>query len=147
MLRPGGRLVAATNSLDHLGELWRLVGRDRWSEPERFFAETGEAALRPHFARIERRDVEGRVVFEDTAAARHYVESSVAHKHLADRVPELDEPLVVRIAQQRLRGGQGMTIRAGRADRAQARRRGAVAPTSCATCCSATPAARCPTTR
>jgi SAM-dependent methyltransferase len=96
VLRPEGRLVAATNSLDHLGELWRLVGRDRWTEPARFFAETGEASLRPHFARIERRDVEGRVVFRDTAAARHYVESSVAHEHLADRVPELDEPLIVR---------------------------------------------------
>ena len=95
VLRPGGRLVAATNSLDHLGELWSLVGRDRWTEPERFFAETGEAALRPHFARVERRDIEGRVVFRDTAAARHYVESSVAHKHLADQVPELDEPLIV----------------------------------------------------
>jgi hypothetical protein len=32
----------------------------------------------------------------DTAAARGYVESSVAHKHLSDRVPELHEPLVVR---------------------------------------------------
>jgi SAM-dependent methyltransferase len=96
VLRPGGRLVAATNSLDHLGELWRLVGRDRSAEPVRFFAETAEAALRPHFARIERRDHEGHVVFKDREAARHYVASSVAHKHLADRVPPLEEPLVAR---------------------------------------------------
>jgi SAM-dependent methyltransferase len=96
VLRPGGRLVATTNSLEHLGELWRLVGRDRQAEPVRFFAETGEEALRRHFARIERRDVEGRVVFRDRDAARHYVASSVAHKHLVDRVPPLDEPLVAR---------------------------------------------------
>jgi SAM-dependent methyltransferase len=95
VLRSGGRFVATTNSLDHMGELWQLVGRDRWSEPERFFAENGEESLRPHFASIERRDVDGRVVM-DTAAARGYVESSVAHKHLADRVPELAEPLEVR---------------------------------------------------
>jgi SAM-dependent methyltransferase len=96
VLRPGGRLVAATNGLGHLEELWRLVGRDRRSEAIRFFAETGEAPLRRQFARIERRDVEGRVVFRDREAARHYVASSVAHKHLVDRVPPLDEPLVAR---------------------------------------------------
>jgi ubiquinone/menaquinone biosynthesis C-methylase UbiE len=95
VLRSGGRFVATTNSLDHMAELWRLAGRDRWSEPERFFAENGEESLRPYFARIERHDVEGRVAM-DTAAARGYVESSVAHKHLADRIPEFDEPLEVR---------------------------------------------------
>jgi SAM-dependent methyltransferase len=94
VLRPGGRLVAATNSLDHLGELWDLVGRDRRTEPVRFFAETGEEALGRHFAYVERRDNAGSVVFEDREAARSYVASSVAHKHLADRVPPLDGPLV-----------------------------------------------------
>src|SRR6185312_15819949 len=29
VLRPGGRLVASTNSLDNMRELWSLVGRDR----------------------------------------------------------------------------------------------------------------------
>ena len=96
VLRPAGRLVAATNSLDHLAELWRLVGRDRWMEPERFFAETGEKALQPHFARIERRDVQGTAVFRDRAAVQRYVGASVAHKHLVGRVPQLDEPLVAR---------------------------------------------------
>jgi SAM-dependent methyltransferase len=96
VLRPGGRLVAATNGLGHLEELWRLVGRDRRAEGIRFFAETGEAPLRRHFARIERRDVEGRVVFRDREAVQHYVASSVAHKHLVDRVPPIDEPIVAR---------------------------------------------------
>ena len=92
--RPGGRLVAATNSLDHLGELWSLVGRDRHWEPERFFSEDAEAALRECFASVERLDVTGSVTFADREAVRGYIGSSVAHKHLADLVPELSEPLV-----------------------------------------------------
>jgi SAM-dependent methyltransferase len=87
VLRPVGRLVAATSSHEHLVELWSLVGRDRGSEPERFFAETGEAPLRRHFAHVERRDVRGEVVFPNADAVRGYIRASVAHKHLADRVP------------------------------------------------------------
>jgi SAM-dependent methyltransferase len=94
VLRPGGRLVATTNSLDHLGELWSLVGRDRREEPVRFFAETAEEPLLRHFARVERYDNGGTVVFEDRAAVQRYVASSVAHKHLVDEVPALDGPLV-----------------------------------------------------
>jgi len=30
VLRPGGRLVAVTNRADHLGEMFKLVGVDRW---------------------------------------------------------------------------------------------------------------------
>jgi SAM-dependent methyltransferase len=93
VLRPGGRLVAATNSLRHLEELWSLVGRDRMAEPPRFFAETGEEALRRHFGLVERRDVAGDLVFRDAAAVRGYIASSVAHKHLVDRLPAFDGPL------------------------------------------------------
>jgi SAM-dependent methyltransferase len=92
--RPGGRLVAATNSLDHLGELWSLVGRDRHWEPERFFSEDAEAALRQCFTSVERLDVTGSVTFADREAVRGYIGSSVAHKHLAELAPELSEPLV-----------------------------------------------------
>jgi SAM-dependent methyltransferase len=94
VLRPGGRLVAATNGLDHLGELWDLVGRDRRNEPPRFFAEHGAEALLPYFERVERRDVVGTVTFEDADAVRGYIGSSVAHKHLASDVPDLSGPLV-----------------------------------------------------
>jgi ubiquinone/menaquinone biosynthesis C-methylase UbiE len=94
VLRSGGRLVAATNSLDHLGELWSLVGRDRRKEPIRFFSETGEEPLLRHFARVERYDNAGTVVFDDRAAVQQYVGSSVVHKHLADKVPPFDGPLV-----------------------------------------------------
>lgn len=93
VLRPGGRLIAVTNGLRHLGELWDLVGRDRAKEEPRFFAENGESYLRPHFSRVGRRDVLGRVVFEDREAVRRYIAASVAHKHLAASVPFLEGPL------------------------------------------------------
>jgi SAM-dependent methyltransferase len=98
VLRAGGRFVAATSSHVHLVELWSLVGRDRASEPHRFFAETGEVPLRRHFAHVERRDVHGEVVFRDANAARAYIRASVAHKHLAERVPSFDGPLIATCA-------------------------------------------------
>jgi SAM-dependent methyltransferase len=47
VLRREGRLIAATNSVQHLRELWALVGveRTRYS----FCAESADAALRRHF--------------------------------------------------------------------------------------------------
>ena len=94
VLRPGGRLVAATNGLRHLEELWSLVGRVKAEEPARFFAETGGEVLRRHFARVERRDVAGPVEFPDADAVRGYIASSVAHKHLAETVPDFAGPLI-----------------------------------------------------
>ncbi len=94
VLRPGGRLVAATNGLTHLGELWDLVGRDRSSEPVRFFTETAEPYLARHFASVERRELENPLTFPDDAAVRGYIASSVAHKHLVERVPSFDGPFV-----------------------------------------------------
>ena len=94
VLRPGGRLVAATNGLGHLAELWALVGRDRRAEPPRFFAETGERLLRRRFRTVDRRDVTGRIRFADREAARRYIAASIAHKHLADRLPHFEGPLV-----------------------------------------------------
>jgi SAM-dependent methyltransferase len=94
VLRAGGRLVAATNSERHLEELWGLVGRDKKAEARHFFAEDAAGLLQRHFARVSRRDLESPMAFLDTAAVRGYVSSSIAHKHLADAVPELHEPLV-----------------------------------------------------
>jgi SAM-dependent methyltransferase len=93
VLRPGGRLVAATNSDRHLEELWALVARDRSTEKRHFFSEDGENLLRRHFEHVERRDVASTIEF-DEAAVRGYIASSVAHKHLVDRVPSMAEPLV-----------------------------------------------------
>ena len=93
VLRPGGRLVAATNGLRHLEEIWSLVGRNRADEPVRFFAESGEAFLRRQFERVERRDISSTVTFADSAAVRDYISSLVAQRHRAALVPDFDEPL------------------------------------------------------
>jgi SAM-dependent methyltransferase len=94
VLRPGGRLVAATNSERHLEELWKLVGAPRTMSS--FSSETAEAALRPHFDRIDVDHVEGWVIFPDTAAVRDYVANSIICAHFAEHVPVLDAPLRAR---------------------------------------------------
>ena len=94
VLRPGGRLVASTNSIDNMSELWNLAGRTRRSEVTVFLAENAEEPLQRHFGSVERRDVTGEMTFT-RASARDYVANSIAHGHLADRLPEFDEPLVV----------------------------------------------------
>jgi SAM-dependent methyltransferase len=93
VLCAGGRLVAATNSIGHLEELWSLVGRDKTEEKRHFFSEHGGARLAPYFAWVESRDLTSPIEF-DADGARGYVGSSIAHKHLAERVPELTEPLI-----------------------------------------------------
>ncbi len=94
VLRPGGRLIAATNGVRHLEELWSLVGRVKTSEVRPFFSESGQKLLLRHFGRVERTDYESPVTFQDTSAVRGYIASSIAHKHLAERVPQLTRPLV-----------------------------------------------------
>lgn len=94
VLRPGGTLVATTNGKRHLAELWLLVGRDKSKEDRHFFSEDAEELLRRHFETVERTDVESPLEFPDAEAVRGYVASSIAHKHLAERVPELPGPLV-----------------------------------------------------
>ena len=95
VLRPGGRLVAATNANDHLEELLALGGIGRWDLP--FHADNGGEILGRHFAAVERRDAFGAVTFDDIETVRAYLGSS---KHLAsglDALPEsLDEPVVAR---------------------------------------------------
>jgi SAM-dependent methyltransferase len=86
VLRPGGRLVAVTNSEWNLRELWGLFG-DAAVRVHPFSAENGGDQLRRHFRRVERRDVVGTVTFPSSESARAYVAASVARAHLADRLP------------------------------------------------------------
>jgi SAM-dependent methyltransferase len=92
VLRPGGRLVAITNYATHLGEMFRLVGVDRWALP--FGAESGAEILSRHFSHVEARDAIGTVTFHDAEAIRAYLRSSDRLSVYADIVPELKEPLV-----------------------------------------------------
>jgi len=94
VLRPGGRLVAVTNRADHLGEMFKLVGVDRWELP--FGAENGAEVLSRHFAHVEVEDATGTVTFAEAEQIRSYMRSSDRLAVYADLVPELDEPLVAR---------------------------------------------------
>jgi SAM-dependent methyltransferase len=92
VLRPGGRLVAVTNSAYSQRELWSLVGY----EPNYSFgAENGESLLLRHFTLVERRDVRGTVTFPDREAVHRYVSHSLIAAHLAEDLPYFDGPLVV----------------------------------------------------
>jgi SAM-dependent methyltransferase len=94
VLQPGGRLVAATNASDHLREMLDLAGVDEWEFS--FRAENGAELLGRHFASVEKRDASGTVRLHHADQIRAYLGSSIRLKAWADRVPELDEPLVVR---------------------------------------------------
>lgn len=94
VLRPGGRLVAATNQADHLAEMYDLVGAERAPLP--FGAENGAERLSVHFARVERRDANGTVTFATAEAIRQYLRSAGRLAPYAGRVPELSQPLVAR---------------------------------------------------
>jgi SAM-dependent methyltransferase len=91
VLRPGGSLIATTNSEQHLSEMWKLVGLDGYPLP--FNAENGSAILRRHFANVEQQDVSGSVNFPDREAIRNYVASSIKGRHLVDQVPDPAGPL------------------------------------------------------
>jgi SAM-dependent methyltransferase len=95
VLRPGGRLVTATLGTANMQELWDLLGGEVTAGLS-FDCNNGEAALSPHFTRIERRDANGTVVFPDRAAMREFVAATTTRSHLADRIPELAEPFHTR---------------------------------------------------
>jgi SAM-dependent methyltransferase len=92
VLRPGGRLVAVTNGFDHLKELYELVGRPRLRSS--FLAEDADRILPRFFARVDRRDAHGWVVFPDAETAQSYVGSLVLLE--GARVPPVEGPIRVR---------------------------------------------------
>jgi SAM-dependent methyltransferase len=97
VLRPGGLLVAATNSRYHLLELRELVG----SGPStlKFARENGEDLLGPHFARVRREDIDGRLEFADRTAVEEYVRASISMSPFAANVPPtVEEPFCARRA-------------------------------------------------
>lgn len=91
VLRPGGSLIATTNSERHLAEMWTLVGLDGYPLP--FNAENGVAILGRHFAHVEQQDISGTVNFPDSDAIRRYIASSIKGSHLVDQIPESAGPL------------------------------------------------------
>jgi SAM-dependent methyltransferase len=94
VLRAGGRLVAVTNYRDHLIELFDVAGAERFELS--FDGENGAEWLSRHFARVERRDAEGTVTLRDAEQIRTYLRSHERLAPYAERVPELEAPLVAR---------------------------------------------------
>jgi SAM-dependent methyltransferase len=82
VLRPGGRLVAATNSTEHLAELRAIAGTAAWKRV--FTRENGAETLGRSFEDVERRDADGWVTIEDDETVRGFVASLDA-----DEAPEL----------------------------------------------------------
>jgi SAM-dependent methyltransferase len=82
-------LVASTNGYDQLKEMWDLVGRDLAGRRDVFMRERGEELLRPHYAEVRMIDLPATVEMS-ADDMRHYIANSVAHRHLADRVPDFE---------------------------------------------------------
>ena len=95
VLRPGGRLVAVTNRVEHLRELHELLGGE--FATRNFSDETGAEILLRHFARVEEREAGGWLNFPDRAAVAAYVDAS--RSLWARELPaDFDGPLRVRRA-------------------------------------------------
>jgi len=89
LARVAPRLVAATNGYDQLREMWDLVGRDLSKRKGLFMRETGEEILRAHYDAVRMIDLPATVEMS-ADDMRTYIENSVAHRHLADRVPDFE---------------------------------------------------------
>ena len=97
VLRPGGRLVAVTNSAFHLEELRRLVGSG--PSPSTFTSENGAELLGRDFARVAREDIDGRLEFPTRGDVEEYLRASISMSPFAANLPTVvDEPLLARRA-------------------------------------------------
>jgi SAM-dependent methyltransferase len=93
VLQKTGRLVASTYREDNLSELWQLVEPDiEPRDPLSFSHANGEAVLGRSFGRVERRDVEAKLVFPDSDSIRTFVAATIDRAHLAPKVPEISAP-------------------------------------------------------
>jgi ubiquinone/menaquinone biosynthesis C-methylase UbiE len=89
VLRRGGRLVAVTNSVEHMRELRELAGAAAW---ERVFTrENGAELIARHFASVERRDADGWVTIDDDSVVRAFMGSLDADEPVA--LPAYELPL------------------------------------------------------
>lgn len=97
VLKPGGRIVAATMGERNMGELWDLLGTNA-TRGLSFGYDNGKEILGRHFANVELREANGTVVFPDSASMREFVAATITRAHLAERVPELTDPFRTRCA-------------------------------------------------
>lgn len=93
VVRPGGRLVAVTNSVDHLREIRELIGVPRTFYP--FSGENGEEQLRARFSSVERREAGGEIRFPDRESVIAYIQATRGLWSVEGDVPAFDVPFVV----------------------------------------------------
>jgi SAM-dependent methyltransferase len=90
LARVAPALVATTNGRGHMIEMWELVGRDRWTETaDIFMVENAAEHLSAHYGTVRAIDLPASIGMT-ADAMRRYVGNSVAHRHLADRVPDFE---------------------------------------------------------
>jgi SAM-dependent methyltransferase len=95
VLRPGGRLVAATNSATHLQELRDLVGSG--PSPSNFTSENGAALLGRRFAHVRSTHIDGRLSFATRADVEEYVRASISMSPFVENLPaRVEEPFTAR---------------------------------------------------
>jgi SAM-dependent methyltransferase len=95
VLRPGGRFATATLADENMSDLWDFLGSPR----ERnlgFSSANGAEQLERHFDRVEAREADSTVVFRTPADMRDFVAATMTRAHLAEAVPEFDEPVQIR---------------------------------------------------
>jgi hypothetical protein len=88
-------LVGAYNLPGHLEELWISIGSRLPADT--FNGETGLAPLTRHFDRVERRDTEGQVLWEDQKALQTYLD---AYSEMLGQVKAPDGPYPFRATRQ-----------------------------------------------
>ena len=91
LARVAPRLVAVTVGMDHLSELYDLLGYRRL--PMVFSTQNAQEQLERHFSRVERHDATGWVTFPDRAAAQAYVDAGIV---LHGELPSFEGPLRTR---------------------------------------------------
>ncbi len=95
VLRPGGRLVAVTNDLDHMAELRELAGLPRLRPETPFSARNGAELLGRRFATVDVRDARGTIRFPDRASVEGYVRASARLGFYGDgELAAFETPLV-----------------------------------------------------
>jgi SAM-dependent methyltransferase len=94
VLTDGGRLVATTFGEHHTAEIWRMVGGPQAELA--FSAENGVAILERWFERVERREGGGVLTFPNADEVRTYIASTITRSRFAERVPDVEGPIVTR---------------------------------------------------
>lgn len=94
VLTDEGRFVATTFGEGHTAEIWEMVGGPQAELA--FSVESGAAILDRSFERVERREGERALTFPNADEVRTYIASTITRSRFADRVPDVEGPIVTR---------------------------------------------------